>query len=277
MEAGQINSAYSDVRFGISQSISFPTVYTNQKKLLNEEWKTAVLTIAWREIELRKAVTQIFYTIILYREKEKLLIKADSIYAEFLSKTNLRLAKGESNILENTTAELQRGNIQLQLKALQQEIELAKLQFQLLLNTETNYEPLSTNSKVDFPINLDTSFVNQHPLLKVFQQQKMIAMANTTLEKSRLLPSLSIGINTMSMRGTGADNIFYTASTRFNFAQIGVGIPIFAGSQKAKINASKVFESITENNFQQQFQQLKKEYKNEFLQYQTNLHAVNYF
>lgn len=277
VEAGQINSAYSDVRFGISQSISFPTVYTNQKKLLNEEWKTAVLTIAWREIELRKAVTQIFYTIILYREKEKLLIKADSIYAEFLSKTNLRLAKGESNILENTTAELQRGNIQLQLKALQQEIELAKLQFQLLLNTETNYEPLATNSKVDFPINLDTSFVNQHPLLKVFQQQKMITMANTTLEKSRLLPSLSIGINTMSMKGTGADNIFYTASTRFNFAQIGVGIPIFAGSQKAKINASKVFESITENNFQQQFQQLKKEYQNAFLQYQTNLHAVNYF
>jgi len=277
VEAGQINSAYTDTRFGISQSISFPTVYANQKKLLNEEWKTAVLTIALREIELKKAVTQIFYTIILYREKEKLLIKADSIYAEFLSKTNLRLAKGETNILENATAELQRGNIQLQLKALQQEIELAKLQFQLLLNTQTNYEPLATNPKFGFPLNLDSSFVNQHPLLKVFQQQKMIAVANTILEKSRLLPNLSIGINTMSMRGTGADNVTYAASTRFNSAQIGIGIPVFASSQKARINASKVFETIADNNFQQQFQQLKKDYQNAFLNYQTNLYAVNYF
>ena len=276
-EAGQINSAYTDTRFGISQSISFPTVYTNQKKLLNEEMKTAVLAIALREIELKRAVTQLFYTIILFREKEKLLVKADSIYAEFLSKTNLRLVKGESNILENTTAELQRGNIQLQLKALQQEIDLAKLQFQLLLNTEINYEPLATNAKIDFPISLDSSFVNQHPLLKVFQQQKLVATANTTLEKSRLLPNLSLGINSMSIRGTGADNITYSASTRFNSAQIGVGIPIFAGAQKARINASKVSETIADNNFQQQFQQLRNDYQNAFLQYQTNLHAVNYF
>lgn len=276
-EAGQINSAYTDTRFGISQSISFPTVYTHQKKLLSEEWKSAVLTIALREIELKRAVTQLFYTLILFREKEKLLIKADSIYVEFLSKTNLRLAKGESNILENTTAELQRGNIQLQLSALQQEIELVKLQFQLLLNTEINYEPLTINSKIDFPFALDSSFVSQHPLLKVFQQQKLIAMANTTLEKSRLLPNLSIGVNSMSIRGTGADNLVYSASTRFNSAQIGVGIPLFKRAQKARIEASKVSEIIADNNFQQQFRQLRKDYQIAFLQYQTNLYAVNYF
>jgi cobalt-zinc-cadmium resistance protein CzcA len=277
VEAGQINSAYTDIRFGIYQSISFPTVYTNQKKLLNEEWKMAVLTVALRETELKRAVTQLFYTLIIFREKEKLLVKADSIYAEFLSKTNFRFAKGESNILENTTAELQRGNIQLQLKALQQEIDLVKLQFQLTLNTETYYEPLANNAKIDFLVNLDSSFVGQHPLLKVFQQQRLVATANTTLEKSRLLPNLNLGINSMSMRGTGADNIIYNASTRFNSAQIGVGIPIFAGAQKARINASKVTETIAENNFQQQFQQLRKDYQYAFLQYQTNLHAVNYF
>ena len=276
-ETGQINSIYNDNRFAISQSISFPTVYTNQKKLLNEEWKTAVLTIALREIELKRAVTQIFYTIILFREKEKLLIHADSIYAEFLIKTNVRLAKGESNILENTAAELQRGNIQLQLKAIQQEIELAKLQFQLLLNTETNYEPLATNSKIEFPISLDNSFTSQHPLLKVFQQQKLIAVANTNLERSKLLPNLSLGINSMSMRGTGADNVFYNSSELFTSIQVGVGIPIFAGAQKARISAYKVNESIADNNFQQQFQQIGKDYKNAFLQYQTNLNAVNYF
>lgn len=276
-EMGQINSIYADNRFSISQSISFPTFYINQKKLLTEEWKTAVLTIALREIELKRAVTQIFYTIILFREKEKLLIRADSIYAEFLAKTSIRLEKGESNILENTTAEWQRGNIQLQLKALQQEIELAKLQFQLLLNTEIDYEPLATKAKIEFPISLDSSFVNQHPLLKVFQQQKLIAMAITTLERSRLLPNLSLGINSMSMRGTGADNVLYNASTLFNSVQIGVGIPIFAGAQKARISAYKVNESIADNSFKQQFQLIRKDYKNAFLQYQTNLNAVSYF
>jgi len=58
-------------RFGVSQSFNFPTVYTNQKHLLNEEWKTAVLNISLKEAETKKMVQQVFYTFIYLKEKEK--------------------------------------------------------------------------------------------------------------------------------------------------------------------------------------------------------------
>ncbi len=38
-EIGQMNSAYSDTRFGISQSIPFPTVFSKQKSVNSEEIK----------------------------------------------------------------------------------------------------------------------------------------------------------------------------------------------------------------------------------------------
>ena len=98
-EYGQMNSIYADNRFGVSQSFNFPTVYVKQKNLLTEEWKTAVLGVSMKEAELKKVVTQTFYMLLYLREKEKLLLKSDTIYAEFLKKTELRFAKGESNIL----------------------------------------------------------------------------------------------------------------------------------------------------------------------------------
>lgn len=276
-EIGQVNSYYTDNRIGISQSFSFPTVYSNQKKVLTEEWKTAVLSVSLKEADLKKAVTQVFYTIILLQEKKKLLLKVDSNYAAFLSKADLRLAKGESNILERTTAETQRGNIYLQIKAIQDEIEVAKLQFQLLLNTTVKFEPEFESPKLQAQVIIDSATIAGHPLLSVLKQQKATANANTQLEKSKLLPDLNIGYSNMSMKGMGADNVQYGSSSRFSTAIVGVGIPLFSSSQKAKINASKAYERISENNYQQQFQVLETQYRSLLVQYQTNLQAVNYY
>src|SRR5690606_21600268 len=42
-ELGQFQSNYFDTRVGISQTLNFPTVYNRQKKVLEQEWHTAVL------------------------------------------------------------------------------------------------------------------------------------------------------------------------------------------------------------------------------------------
>ncbi len=277
VERGQINSSYTDTRFGASQSFNFPTVYSNQKSVMREEWKSALLNIALKESEIRKMTSSLFYGLILLREKERLLLRADSAYLEFLNKAELRYKSGESNVLEKVTAETQRGNIQLQLKALQQEIELAKLQFQLVLNTSVYYEPLASSPKMALPSGIDNTALLQHPSLKLLQQQKLIAHASTRLERSRLLPDINLAYFNMSMKGTGADNVFYTGSSRFSSAQLGIGIPLFFGSQKAKINAGKTNQLIAENNYLQQQQILQTELQASLAQYQMHLSTLNYF
>jgi cobalt-zinc-cadmium resistance protein CzcA len=113
--------------------------------------------------------------------------------------------------------------------------------------------------------------------LQVLQQQKEISLVKTQLEKSKLLPDLHIGYFNQSIQGTGADNLFYNTSTRFNSVQFGLGVPLFFGSQKAKINSSKTLELINENNYQIGLQTLNAEYQTAFKQYQTQLQTVKYF
>lgn len=276
-EAGQINSGYTDTKFGVTQSFSFPAVYTKQKNLLTEEWKSAVLGVAVKEAELKRAVAQVFYSMLVLQEKKKLLLRADSNYAEFLRKATLRLEKGEANVLEKTTAETQRGYIYLQLKALQEEMELLQIQFNLLLNTTDPLTPKVGALKMAVPAGMDSAYLADHPLLTALQQQKMAATANTALEKARLLPDINIGYSNASIRGVGADNIVYGSGHRFSAAMLGIGIPIFAGAQKARINSARAFERVSENNYQLQLQALETQYKTAVTQYMASLQSVAYF
>ena len=267
---GQINSAYNDMKFGISQSIAFPTVYQKQKNLHSEEWKKSQLNISLKEFELKKAVSQSYFQMVYWKDKEKLLNETLQLYTQFLDKASLRLKAGESNILEKTTASNQKSAIEIQLKQVQQEIKTLQLQFSWLLNSETEYLPLE-NSRPVLLLQENAS----HPLLHVLEQQKTVAGKQTEVEKSRLLPDLQIGYNLNSFKGMGPDDKLYSATPQFHSVMVGVGIPIFSGGQKARIHASKVAESIAENDWHNTEFALEKKQQQLKQMYQTNLEIIN--
>ncbi|MDF2853484.1 MAG: czcA 4 [Sphingobacterium multivorum] len=267
---GQINSAYNDMKFGISQSIAFPTVYQKQKNLHSEEWKKSQLNVSLKEFELKKAVSQSYFQMVYWKDKEKLLNETLQLYTQFLDKASLRLKAGESNILEKTTASNQKSAIEIQLKQVQQEIKTLQLQFSWLLNSETEYLPLE-NSRPVLLLQENAS----HPLLHVLEQQKTVAGKQTEVEKSRLLPGLQIGYNLNSFKGMGPDDKLYSATPQFHSVMVGVGIPIFSGGQKARIHASKVAESIAENDWHNTEFALEKKQQQLKQMYQTNLEIIN--
>jgi len=270
VDYGQINSAYNDMKFGISQSIAFPTVYQKQKNLHTEEWKKSQLNVALKEFELKKAVSQSYFQMVYWKDKEKLLNETLQLYTQFLDKASLRLKAGESNILEKTTASNQKSAIEIQLKQVQQEIKTLQLQFSWLLNSETEYLPLEYSKPV-----ILLSENASHPLLNVLEQQKTVAGKQTEVEKSKLLPSLQIGYNLNSFKGIGPNEKLYSATPQFHSVMVGVGIPIFSGGQKARINASKVAESIAENDWHNTEFALEKKQQQLKQMYQTNLEIVN--
>lgn len=270
VEWGRMNSVFNDTKIGFSQSFSFPSVYAKQKKMLSEEWNIAVLKVGLQEAEIRKNVTQIFYAILYLKKKEMLLIENDRLYEEFLRKSELRLLAGESNVLEKATAESQRGAIGIQLNQLNQEIELANLQFQLLLNSPTAFEPVSDDVKVAFIRDKIDKSHNNHPLLKILEQEASLAVATTQVEKSKLLPEITLGYFNSSMIGNGADDVYYGRAKRFQYGSLGIGIPLFYGAQKAKLAASKLNENIIQQqyvfasqNFEHAYQVALVEYKNQ--------------
>lgn len=274
---GQINGFYPDLSLGISQTLSFPTVYSRQKDLLTEEWKSSILNLKTKEYELKKLVTEAYFNLLYIQQKKKLLLENDSLFSEFLSKSILRFNKGESNILEKTTAENQRGQIALQLSQLEQDWEIVQLQFQYLLNTTTAFIP---DEKEALPQNIlftENPEFAAHPLVQYWEQQQSIAIANTNVEQSKLLPDITFGYNIMGMRGMGANDIDYNSNLRFHSVQIGLGIPIFNGSQKSKINASRINEQIASNEYEVNLKNFETIFLQTMKQYQKYQDAVVYF
>lgn len=276
-EYGQINGIYNDTRFGISQTINFPTVYKRQKELLTEEWKSSLLNTDVQEAQLKKQVSQVFYTLVYLHHKRELLQKTDTLFAEFLNKATLRFKAGESNVLEKTTAENQRGQMALQLLQLEKDWEIVQLQFQLLLNTEKDFVPME-DADLGIPfLENDSSLLTSHPEIQFLKQQQQIANAVTKSEQSKLLPDLSFGYNLMGMRGMGPDDKLYNSTPQFHSIQIGLGIPVFTGSQKAKINAAKINENIAANEYEWKLKNFENAYHSAFMEYQKFEEMVRYF
>lgn len=273
---GQINSSFYDNQFGITQSINFPTVYARQKTVLNEEWKNSVLSIALKEAELKKSVSLLYYQIQAMQTKQILLQKMDSLYEDFFKRTLQKFKSGESNVLEKTTAESQRSQINIQQQQLQQQLNILLLEFQLLLNSKESYLPSKQEPKLSISGNVDIQ-KTEHPSLKLLKQQQQISFASTKLEKSKLLPDVSFMYNNMTIKGTGADDVVYDESNRFQSAQISLGIPLFYGTQKAHIKTAKTLQLINETNFQLGVKQFEMDYLNALSKYELNKKTLEYY
>jgi len=276
-EFGQINSIYADTRFGMGQSFSFPKVYESQKNLYNEHWKSSELNVKMTEQILKKQVTQTFYQLLYLQQKSQLLQYADSLYAAFYNRAELRLAKGESNVLEKVTAENQLGQIRVQLAQLKQDLEVQQLHFQFLLNSTTPFVPLESSFKMSVNYKADIESLKEHPTIKFLSQQQQIADAVIDVEKKKLMPTISLNYNNGSIRGTGADNKVYGGFYRFQTIQVGVGIPIFTVAQKAKINSEKVNKLIAESSYSVGLQSLNFDYRSAMIQYEKFQKTVEYF
>lgn len=263
-EVGQMNSETTDTKFDVSQTFSLPTVYSNQKKLLEQEWNSTVLQKNLKTAELKKSVVQLFYHILVLREKENLLKETDRLFAGFLEKAKLRFEKGESNVMEITSAEMQRDNIGLQIQGLENELELAKIQLQLLLNSDIRYEPEADSFILQTSI-LDSSSEN-HPFLQLASQELEIARQQIKLEKSKLLPSFSIGYSNQSFLDINKD--------RFNSVNVGIDIPLFSGHQKAQIKAEEQKLTFAQNEWEVKKAQWKSDLESSIRTYQMQLQFV---
>ncbi|WP_439585853.1 CusA/CzcA family heavy metal efflux RND transporter [Dyadobacter bucti] len=277
VEAGQINSFYTDTRFNITQSLSLPIVYARQKTLLQSELSASVLNVAVRENELRRNVANVFYMFLYQKRKEELLISVDSLYSGFYQRAKERFKKGESDILEKTTVETQLADIRMQRQQLESDLNLSRLQFQLLLNAPDNPEPELRDNLYNPVAVPDSINIENHPQMRFLSQQQQIAAATIDVEKAKLFPQINVGYNNMSMRGTGADEKTYSSSQRFQSGQIGVGIPIFAGAQKARINSARINQDISRQSYQAGVQMLKSQYLSALTEYRKFQTAVQYY
>jgi cobalt-zinc-cadmium resistance protein CzcA len=263
-EYGQFNGIVNDIKIGVSQSIKFPTVYKRQKQLLVEDAKTGQWNEDLQRKDLTKQVTILFYEIAYLKEKEKILLKSDSLYSEFLRIAALRFEKGESNILEKATAENQSGQIRLQLQEIQTDSKILQLQFNYLLNAETTFIPFAPIFKMEYLESRDQSIIAEQPSIKLKEQEIIHSKAVVSLEKSKRLPEFIGGVYWQTFK----TNTSFQDSNTGIYGQFGIALPLFNSAITNKQKAFEINTQIAENSLtneklklQNQYQELLQEYK----------------
>jgi len=276
-EIGQMNSFYVDNKFSVSQTIRLPKFYNAQKTLLLEEWKNSLLNLDLQKWQLKKEISLVYNELNYFIEKKKLLKKADSIFTQYFNRADLRLKKGESNLLEKATAENLRSQAEMQLKSLEKDREISIQKLSFLINDGTFYQNENAKYGILNLENLNTEYAGNPLVLKQLEQEKNIQNAKLLAEKAKLSPSLNLGVNSMTMKGNGADEKYYNATHRFQSGFVGVGIPVFNSAQKSVIEAQKVNQLIAENNYQLGLINLKNQYLQNLRQFQKLNDEISYY
>lgn len=275
---GQFNSYSKDNSFTVSQSFSFPTVYANQHKLAGANVKSSEWELKSTQLEIATQVKQVYRQLTYLHAKHKLFLWQDSLYSGFLRAAELRLKTGETNRLEMITARSQSMEVRNQLNQLNADILIYNQKMGVLTNSSTPVSVADTLlSRIDFLPPADSTIVSANPTLGFMQQQSEISKAETSMERSRMLPDFSVGYFSQTMQGeqeiNGVPRTFGKGD-RFSGIQVGISIPLWFAPYTAKIKAAKQKTQQAQINAENYSKTLAGNYQSllgEYSKYASNL------
>ncbi|HSF46063.1 MAG TPA: TolC family protein, partial [Chitinophagaceae bacterium] len=154
------------------------------------------------------------------------------------------------SLLEKTSAETEYSKLSLQRQQLVSDLDILQARNSYLLRIDENLLPetagIDTGQKA-----FDTSS-SLHPLQAYWQSRQAVHAAEVKTEKSALLPELSLGYNNLSIIGwqstDGINQKYYGAGERFSSYNLGIGLPLFNGATKARVQASEVNVELAKMN-----------------------------
>ena len=278
---GQINSYQEDNSFAVTQGFAFPTVYVNQNKLSNANIDGAGWQLMGSRLEVVTQVKQVYIQLSYLYSRENLLVYQDSLYTGFLRAAELRSKSGETNRLEMITARTQSLEIKNQLRQVLADVGIYKRKLQTLMNTGTEVSPSDTVlGRLEFTPPGDSALLNANPSMGQIRQQVVVARIEKQLERSRMLPDISIGFFSQTMIGSQEidGNIrTFNKGNRFNSIQAGVAIPLWFGPGLSRTRAAQMQEKVSRANADYFASTLKSNYRSLLDEYEKYSASVEYY
>jgi cobalt-zinc-cadmium resistance protein CzcA len=279
-EYGKINSAFNDTRFSLNQGFSLPTVYKRQKELFQKNVDLENAKMNMDKADLHLLVRQLSYKIMDLERKAQILDEIEVNFTEWRRIAVLQQQQGEINKSIFNAIDLQFNQNKLQKLQLLADRELLLQDLKQNINSDDLLVPIvEKNIALDIPLSLPNLL--QHPTLKVSEAIVAESKAKRLFNQTKLLPELAVGYSSQSIVGwqtpDGVTQKYYGAGNRFGVVELGVGIPLFNGSAKAKVKASILETEIAEIQKTQQSEYLNIQYAKlvaRFIQYRQ---AAQYY
>jgi cobalt-zinc-cadmium resistance protein CzcA len=218
---------------GLSQQMKFPTIYGAQHKLLKQQAILGNIGYEINKRELHKSVAKAYTQLVFQQQLTNYYQFLDSLFVQYDYASAKRYKNGGTNYLNRLTAQAKQREVGLLYQQSLSDINTAKMQLQKLIQVDAAWK-IAENSIEMIAITPFESLEN--PYNQWLKGRATLANANLKVEKQLLLPDLHLtvfqGNNHVSRPGGYAG------------FQAGIGIPLWFGYQKAKIQAAKRQEMI---------------------------------
>jgi outer membrane protein TolC len=276
---GQTNSYARDNNLLVTQNIPF-TAFGSQASLNRSLVGSARLKKEIAGHELAYMVKQTYYQLAWSQAHLDLLKQQDTIYEGFLKSATLRFQVGESKLLEKTTAEVQRSEVQNSLHQTEADILVLKTRLQALLNIDflpdIDRAPLA---ELTLKHGVDTGARVANPSLAYSQNQILVAKAQRKLETAKAAPDLLVGIFSQTMVGTfdpETGNVS-TKSDRFTGIEVGLSIPLWFVPAHGRARSAALQLLASEKNYENDQKRFQGELQQALQQYTKFKSSLEYY
>lgn len=235
--------------WGVSQSINFPTLYSAELKAKRVEHSIAETELKMRTESLIKQLSLNYVEVQIINEKLKIYENIDSLYLIILKGATARNSKGDITNLDLLTIKAKQHQVKNQLNEItnSQENAMAKLK------TLMGYDSLFVVSPEITALPLAEKAIESSPYFLWLKNQETLSIANISVEKNKLMPDISFNY----FLGTNS----YVNAQKYHGFEAVISIPIFFNAQKARIKASKLAWSATQNLAEYEIELLKVKQK----------------
>ncbi len=251
---------------GINQSFALPGYYKRQKELLSKQTGLAEQSQLYTKAEITRNVRQAYQGVLISMETLKTLRLQDSIYRNFITKSEIRYRTGETSNLELINAKNKFQEVQALKIAATTNLKTNEIILQQLLNLPV--APSLAISDIHFAVNLsiDSSLTARNALIGYHQQSVEVANARIQAERAKNMPEFTAGYS-YPLKG-----ISYMPGV-----QLGIALPIFNKAGRARIQSEQIGAQIAQSNLLANQVLLQSQYQQEVLQYLKYKQIVDYY
>ncbi len=235
--------------WGVEQSFNFPTFYSAESNAIQIQVKIMEANLNNQKNALIKNVSFAFFNYQFLLNKQKLYHTLDSLYSVLLENSEKKAAKGDVSRLEVMNIKAKKNQTAIQLNALKVDAANAYQLLKVLMNYEGDF---SVSSNME-PLAEIVEIPNTLPVFDILQNESEYYNSLVRIEKNRILPDFSINYFLGS-------NQFQNSKYYHGF-QVGVALPLFYGSSRAKIKASKISANAKQLSIDNEINLLNNELK----------------
>ena len=277
---GQYNSyAKKDNNFTITQSIPF-AVFGSQSRLNRSLVASSELQKEVTENDLVYRVKQTYFQLAYAYALHHLLLQEDSIFEGFYHAASVRYKAGETNLLEQNTAEVQRNEVKNRVQQNEFDIAVLRSELQTLLDLEILPDIAKNDlSEMALSQSLDSTLIVANPALSHSRQQISVAAAEKKVQGSKSAPDLMVGYFNQTLIGTvNPENGSVAGSgKRFSGFLVGISIPLWFAPHQGRTRAAEFNKRAAESRYRSSQQTLSAQLEQAAKNYEKNKSSLDYY